>query len=118
MPHPPHVSVDDVARALRERLDALTPSEATRQRDLAAVRQRRQTTWLPAWTLIGAASAAAAFVVLPMVSSSSPSSPPPSTLSASASPPSPAVAKVDEHGDIYIAVDDGVEALVISIAGG
>lgn len=116
MPRPPDVSVDDVAHALRERLDALTPSEATRQRDLAAVRQRRQTTWLPAWTLVGAASAAAAFVVLPMVSSSSPSSVSPSTQSAS--PPSPAVAKVDEHGDIYIAIDDGVEALVISIAGG
>ena len=112
MPHPPEVSVVDVARALRERLDTLAPSEPTRQRDLAAVRQRRKTTLLPAWALLGAASAAAAFVALPMVSPSVPSSPVPS------SPPSVTVAKADDVGDIYIAVDDGVEALVISIAGG
>jgi hypothetical protein len=98
---------DDVARALRHSLDALAPSERMRQQDLAATRQRRRTR-VSAVGLVGAA--VAALVIVPIVTTTSSPSPSPSPSSSSLG--------VVTTDDIYIAVDDGVEAVVISVSGG
>jgi hypothetical protein len=106
---------DDVARALRHSLDALAPSEHLRQQDLAATRRRRRTRASAIGLASAAVAAVAAVVMVPIVSTPTPSTPSTSSTATSvgASSSSPAA-----NDDIYIAVDDGVEAVVISVSGG